>query len=245
MALREIDWARAYGTWGEVGEGYSTRRITESLADWLPRGAARVLELGCAPGRWLAWCERELGAEVHGVELNAEGARLSRLTSATAGVVRASADRLPYRDETFDAVFSLGLLEHFEVPSPILRESWRVLRPGGLTYALTPNIAAGTFQGWHWRTFNPENYAGHRPFTLGELEDELRRAGFETVHRDYLGLYVPHGQRLMHWLRLSPLARRLEFPRLATSIAVVGRRPGAMAKMPRGPAEVVHASPGR
>ena len=47
--------------------------------------------------------------------------------------------RLPFPDATFDVVLSTGLLEHFQDPSPIVREMARVLRPGGALVSLDFN----------------------------------------------------------------------------------------------------------
>ncbi len=38
---------------------------------------------------------------------------------------------LPFGDRQFDAVTSIGLLEHFEEPEKALDEQWRMLKPGG------------------------------------------------------------------------------------------------------------------
>jgi len=37
---------------------------------------------------------------------------------------------------SFDSVFSIGLLEHFSDPKPVLQETLRLLRPGGLAFAV-------------------------------------------------------------------------------------------------------------
>jgi len=54
---------------------------------------------------------------------------------------RAAADSqaLPFADSAFDGVFSINVLEHVPDPARAVRESSRVLRPGGTLLALTPN----------------------------------------------------------------------------------------------------------
>ena len=47
-------------------------------------------------------------------------------------------ERLPFRDETFDAVMSLAVLEHVKDPFQSAREISRVLKPGGELYCVVP-----------------------------------------------------------------------------------------------------------
>jgi SAM-dependent methyltransferase len=58
-----------------------------------------------------------------------EGLRLPALVQADACHTNLPA-------ASFDCVFSMGLLEHFSDPKPVLAESARLLRPGGLQFAL-------------------------------------------------------------------------------------------------------------
>jgi SAM-dependent methyltransferase len=58
--------------------------------------------------------------------------------SATLDVV-ASADRLPFRDESFDAVLLIAVLHHLEFPLRGLDEAQRVVRPSGKIFILEPH----------------------------------------------------------------------------------------------------------
>jgi len=49
--------------------------------------------------------------------------------------VTGDANDLPFEDNSFDTVSSIGLLEHFEDASITLQEQWRVLKPGGWIFA--------------------------------------------------------------------------------------------------------------
>lgn len=48
-------------------------------------------------------------------------------------------ERLPYPDEYFDIVFSRFVFEHIENPESAADELLRIVKPGGLIAALTPN----------------------------------------------------------------------------------------------------------
>lgn len=227
--LTPIDWSHLYASWGltvsSLEKAYSPSRVLDVLASFLPRGLQHnVLELGCAPGRWLSWLEARLEVRAFGVELDQAGVRLSRSLFPQLAVVRGDAQHLPIVGGRFDAVYSIGLLEHFEDHVPLLTEVRRVLKPGGVCITVMPNLAAGSFHRWHWERFQPGFLSGHKPYTLGELSSAIAHAGLEVVHAERNGLYLPHLQRAMGRLPLRWLLRRLEHPTMAANLAVVARR---------------------
>ena len=237
MGLREIDWAKWYQTVPNsvtgIERAYSPARLLDALGEHLPsfRGA-RILELGCAPGRWLAWAEKRLGAWPVGVELALEGIRLARSLYPNLALIRGTATLLPLREQTFDAVYSIGLIEHFEDPSPIVREARRVLRDGGTSIWIVPNLINGSICRWHWTTFRRENFEAHRVYTLDAIAQLLEGEGFRVVHQEYNGLYIPHLQRVMGRLPFRRHLRRFETGSLASNLVVVASRDSA-SRVPR------------
>lgn len=58
-------------------------------------------------------------------------------------------ERLPFDDNTFDAVVSIEGIEHIERPFDFIRECRRVVKPGGYLLLTTPNISALRSR-WRW-----------------------------------------------------------------------------------------------
>lgn len=99
----------------------------------------RVLELGCGRGAF-----KDLADDWIGVDLSwAAGRAMDR------PFVAASAEDLPFRDGSVDAVWSVTVLEHVAEPERALEEVARVLRPGGVAY-LAP--------AWHCRPWAADGY---------------------------------------------------------------------------------------
>jgi SAM-dependent methyltransferase len=91
-------------------------------------------------GRWNRALARRLlaeGYEVTPVDNNAADWALESLPLENCDLNREFASRLP---GGFDALTSLEVLEHLENPTLFVRESAKLLRPGGFALFTTPNI---------------------------------------------------------------------------------------------------------
>lgn len=78
--------------------------------------------------------------------------------------------RLPIEDGVADTVMSLSVLEHLREPEMMLREAYRLLRPGGSLVLQVPFM-------W-WVHEAPHDYFR---FTRYGLEHLLRKAGFADI----------------------------------------------------------------
>jgi SAM-dependent methyltransferase len=127
-----------------ISEDVLTRTSADGLTpyDWLARAIApevgRVLDLAAGSGamaRVLA--DAVPGRPTKVVSLDQSEAELRRAAreQRSGWLVQGRAERLPFRDEAFDAVTcSMGPMV-FERYQPVLAEAARVLRPGGVIAA--------------------------------------------------------------------------------------------------------------
>ena len=111
---------------------------------------AKILDAGCGGGRNLTWFLRS-GFEVFGVDSSAGGIAEARHAASRLApplppnnFQLEAVEQMSFGDGAFDVVLSIAVLHfarndaHFQ---SMLREMWRVLRPGGVFFArLASNI---------------------------------------------------------------------------------------------------------
>ena len=104
----------------------------------VPVGERRALEIGCGPGRLMRPMSRHFG-EIHGIDVSDE--MIAHARRKLAGIPHAHAhhaggsDLAMFADEYFDFVYSYAVFQHIpsaKVVFSYLRETVRVLRPGGI-----------------------------------------------------------------------------------------------------------------
>ena len=98
-----------------------------------PRGKT-LLDIGCGPG-WLTVMYARNGATVTAVDLTEQAIELTSTALSANGVDAsvqvASAESLPFPDQSFDVVVSSGVLHHTPDVGSAIREAYRVTREGG------------------------------------------------------------------------------------------------------------------
>jgi SAM-dependent methyltransferase len=158
--------------------------------------------------RILVWAGRR-GARAYGIDISeptviqaraafeADGNARLRLQGAV-GDVRA----LPFPDASFDAIYSMGTIEHFDETERAVEEMARVLKPGGRAIVGVPNrhdpflrpLLVTVLQ-----ALGLYAYGYEKSYSRRALRDMLERAGF-TVLAETAILFIPG------WLRMLDLA---------------------------------------
>ena len=176
--------------WDEFWEGVklpasvSLRRQKEmdhliNLVDY--SGMRTAVEVGCAPGRWMAYFNTRLGLESFGIEYAEASCRLTRKNLELLGVPGHvyHSDFLAFDERVFDVVFSAGVIEHFPEPENAVKKLAELCTPGGCVITAIPSFAG--INPWISKTFRPTLWAGHYPISLDKMVAMHEAQGLETV----------------------------------------------------------------
>lgn len=99
----------------------------------------RILDVGCGTGFGTEGL-LEHAEDVHGLDQSAHQlGRADRKVGDAATLYRGDAERLPFADDSFDAVWSSGSIEYWPDPVGVLAEFARVTKPGGPVLVVGPN----------------------------------------------------------------------------------------------------------
>ena len=211
------------GTEGSPGwyEAIERRRnqlepFIERFADFSGSRAKDVLEIGVGLGSDLVRFARA-GARVTGIDLTSRSVELVRRRLALEGLegdIRVGdAEALPYPPDSFDIVYSWGVLHHTPATERAVREAVRVVRPGGrliiMLYARYSWVGWGLWarhgllRGRPWRSLGEViahhmESTGTKAFTTAEVRAML--AGTEELKIERV--LTPYDHRVA-----GPLAR--------------------------------------
>ena len=139
----------------------------------LPEGGL-VLEGGCGLGQYVVYYAR-LGYRMVGLDFTQRPLERLRQFDPGAFLCRGDVSRLPFQDETFDAYYSGGVVEHFEDgPELALAEARRVLKPSGVLIISVPSFN-GVRRLRHLFGFRgaPADRVVERPRADGTLPDQV------------------------------------------------------------------------
>ncbi len=214
----------------------------------------RVLEVGAGSAAASRLLAQRISGRVVAFDLLPQALRVARRLAPAElngrlALVAADVFRAPFPDESFDLVFSQGLIEHFPDPNAILDAHARLVRPGGWLVINVPQAVNPYTLYKHWKmrrgAWGPGWETQFSPAALARVAAPL---GLEIValdgHGSFLRMLAARALRPVlpfagqaALVRLADAADRLLGARLRawTSMNVVGcfRKPPAIAQAAR------------
>ena len=167
-----------------------------------------LLDLGCGTGRNTIYFASK-GLKVISVDISLKMLKIAReevkrkLPWSQVELVQAEVTKLPFKENIFDFIVAVAVIHHIpyrEMRIKMLKEARRVLKKNGIIYVTAWSLAnirrilralkgkilnpfkvefGDTYIAWHTRGKTYQRY--YHLYTLKELKEDLRRAGFRIV----------------------------------------------------------------
>ncbi|NJM46315.1 MAG: methyltransferase domain-containing protein [Alkalinema sp. RU_4_3] len=155
-----------------------------------PGQPKRVLDLGCGNGI-ASYAFANRGCAVMAVDpdmsddvglMAAERLR-EKISRGSITIAQATAESLPFADDTFDVIYERQALHHFSDLPKGLTECARVLKPGGRFLAAREHVVT---DGQQLAVFLQEHilhqlHGGENAYTVAHYQESLRNAGLTVV----------------------------------------------------------------
>lgn len=140
----------------------------------------KLLDVGCGDGGYLAQM-RDLGWEVEGVEVDPLAVKQARKLNLP--VYLGALEQKRFENNLFDAVIINHVIEHVHDPLKVLKECYRILKPGGKLVVITPNARsiAHCWFGEYWWQLDPPRHL--HLFTSDALKKNAEAASFHVQLR--------------------------------------------------------------
>jgi len=151
------------------------------------------LDIGCGRGEFL---KGFIDCGLNGHAVDQSDAARKYCPEAELLISDIENEGIPYPDNFFDVVHSKSVIEHFHYPEKLLKEMYRVLKPGGLAITLCPAWE------YNYRIYF-EDYTHRTPFMLESLRDIQIIHGFVDVKVEFFR------QLPSTWFRMRTLATPL------------------------------------
>lgn len=151
----------------------------------LPVDGGRLLDVGCGNGGFLALAKQG-GWQVEGVDFDADAVKTARARGLN--VRHGGIEILVDCEASFDVITICHVIEHVYDPVGTLRQLHALLKPGGMLWLETPNLASlGSRRfGSDWRGLEPPRHLVL--FNPSSLRQALATAGFHSLRQRWRGL---------------------------------------------------------
>ena len=140
-----------------------SNRFFAGLARRYGRRGSRLLEIGSGLGHLIGQLEGSF--ETYGLDLNHWAVSRSRSEAKGTYLETASAQALPYTDNSFGVIIIKHIVEHLPDPAQAVREIGRILEPDGILILATPNLDSllKLWKGSRWIGFLDPTHISLKP----------------------------------------------------------------------------------
>lgn len=145
--------------------------------------ASSILDLGCGDGTRLNFLSKKK-IQCVGVDISKKAILLAKKQYPKCDFKVSNLETIPFKNNSFDLVYSAFVLEHLQNPQKVIKEAVRVLKVGGVLVLMAPNFGAPN------RISPPGNYSRIKKLFFGTLADIIR-------------LFAKEGK--LKWRKITPM----------------------------------------
>jgi len=149
----------------------------------------RLLDIGCGDGT-LGYFAKNKYEEVYGVDISEKALKIAEKRGIIIRRVNLNEEKLPFKNDYFDAITCLDVIEHVFEPRELVKEISRVLKISGVLIISAPNIRylphlfSLIVNGRFPKTSDDTEHwdGGHlHYFTFKDIEDVFKECGFKII----------------------------------------------------------------
>jgi len=163
-----------------------------------------IIEIGCGGSSYLPYLQKKYkNLQIFGLDKSLKGCKSTNIElnkdSFLGCIICGDIFQNPFHNK-FDIVFSIGFIEHFDEPLPVLEKHIEFLKPGGILICIIPNFIG--FQGSFfklnmWKKTTKECYYdkdyiwGVKKISTSNLETWLKNIGLQDIKVGPIGGFYP------------------------------------------------------
>jgi ubiquinone/menaquinone biosynthesis C-methylase UbiE len=154
-----------------------TKEVLKGIEEYNRHKLDSLLDIGTADARMLEMLNNELSVQnAVGIDFSAD--LLHTNPNKDLFLVQADAVTLPFKNNSFDVLVAMAVIEHVTDPSQMMRECWRVIRDEGICILSTPDPF---FEHIATKIGHLKEDQHNETFSLSNLKSLVERAGFHIV----------------------------------------------------------------
>ncbi len=191
MMDRSVDYDRVAGQFDDRYRRSDYSPVLRLLLDFAGDPAsARILEVGCGTGQWLAELTQR-GFRTCGLDPSRGMVEVARSKTPQGAIMLGRGEAIPCGGRTFGRLFCINSLHHFADKERFFVEASRVLSPGGAVLIVGLDPHNGQDRWWIYDYFPQVIEIDRKRYpSTQQMRDRLTAHGFTDCHSE-IALHMP------------------------------------------------------
>lgn len=170
-----------------------SKKTYNTVTKWIDKKDFKILEAGSGSGRACIFlAEKFPKSKVIGVDLSEKALKIAKKGVELRGLKnvkfeKADIFKMPFKDDEFDVVFNVGVIEHFENYADVVAEMKRVVKKNGKMIIAVPNkynLIHFIYNLFDQKILKTRKYGFEMVFSVKELKKVFYDLVFNNIEQD-------------------------------------------------------------